>query len=633
MPSFRFKRALVALCTAAVALSLSLEAQASAEGSFAGAVVVDGPSSGVSLLGDVEMAFDSSAVVSYLRSDEGADHAFISMLASGAPQTPVRVDPGQPAVIGKPVVGISNGGRMTVVYANSAGLWARVQIAPGQPFSAPQQLGGPGANSPSVDMAPITGVAYVAWAENGSVRAAYLPRQVASYTVYAGAANINAANSAGSTAELAPKVSTSADGTGVVAFGEIDGATTRIGVRRLVRGAFSSVVMSAAAESLDGRAGGSADRPAIAMQADSSFAWVVFSQSFADGARRAVVRRVRASTLEAPQALAGGSAIAANAGPTIGANDRGSGIINVQGADGTIWASIIRRSAVTGATALGSSSAQDATAASTFAVDQLGVSAWLQAPGQEIVARNIAEDDALPAPPAFGAATTISAPAFGAVEAAGGLDLATDRYGDSVIAFTQGPLGARTVVVASFSLPLKPVRLIGLSGWRNTLQPTLSWWASSQGWPAQGYRVFIDELLAGSSPTTSFTPVSALGEGTHKLRVESFDRAGQTVSSALGGLKIDTTIPLLAVKLRGSGSAVALSGTAIDAKPPKGSGLASVKVNFGDGSPSIVSKSPAFKLSHSFLRGGNLTVTVTATDGAGNKAVFSGKVKAKVKAA
>lgn len=628
MQSLRSKRGLGALCVAAAALSFSLVAQASAEGSFAGAVVADGPSTGVTLLGDVEMAFDSSGVIAYVRSDEGADHVFISLLASGSPQPPVRVDPGQPAVIGKPVVGISNGGRMTVVFANSAGLWATVQIAPGQPFSAAQQLGGPGASSPSVDMAPITGTAYVAWAENGSVRAAYLPRHVTSYTVYQGAANINAANSAGSAPALAPKVSTSADGTGVVAFGEVDGATTRIGVRRLVRGAFSTAVMSAAAETLDGQVGGSADYPAIAIQADSSFAWVAFSQSFADGTRRAVVRRVRATTLEAPQALAGGGAIDAGAGPTIAANERGSGIVSVQGSDGTIWASVIRRSTVTAATALGSSPTQDAAPASTFAVDQLGVSAWLQAPGQEIVARNIAEDDVLAAPPPFGAATTLSSPSLGAVEASGGLDLATDRYGDSVIAFTQGPIGARSVAVASFSLPLKPVRLIGTTLWRKALQPTMNWWASSQGWPAQGYRVYIDKLLAGSSTTTSFTPVSALGEGTHKLRVESFDRAGQTVSSAIGDLKIDTTAPLLAVKLRGSGAAVTVSGTATDAKPPTGSGLASVKINFGDGSASVVGTSPAFKLKHSFLRSGSLTVTVTATDGAGNKAVFTGKVKA-----
>ncbi len=583
----------------------------------------------MTLLGDVDMASDSSAVVAYVRSDEGAAHAFISKLASGVPQGAIRVDAGQPAVLGKPVVGISSGGRMTVVYANSAGLWARVQITPGQPFSAPQQLGVAGANSPSVDMAPITGVAYVAWAENGSVRAAYLPRRVTSYTVYKGTANINPANGAGSGPEMAPKVSTSADGTGVVAFGELDGTTARIGVRRLVRGAFSTAVMSAAPAALNGHAGGSANRPAIAMQADSSFAWVAFSQSFSDGVRRAVVRRVRASTLEAPQALAGGAAIGASAGPTIAANDRGSGIINVQGADGTIWASIIRRSAVTAATALGSSPGHDAIPASSFAVDQLGVSAWLQAPGHGVVARNIAEDDVLPAPASFGAAATLSVPALGAVQPDGGLALANDRYGDSVIAFTQGPLGSRTVVVASFSLPLKPVRLIGLSGWRKTLLPTLKWWASSQGWPVQGYRVYIDKLLAGSPTTTSFTPVSALGEGTHTLRVESFDRAGQVISSALGEVKIDTTIPLLAVKLGGAGKSVTVTGSASDARPPNGSGLASVRVSFGDGSPSIVGKSSSFKLKHSFLRSGRLTVTVTATDGAGNKAVFSAKVKAK----
>jgi len=182
----------------------------------------------------------------------------------------------------------------------------------------------------------------------------------------------------------------------------------------------------------------------------------------------------------------------------------------------------------------------------------------------------------------------------------------------------------------------------------------LNWWASSQGWPAQGYRVYIDKVLSGTSATTSFTPVSALGEGTHSWRVESFDRAGQVVSSALGELRIDTTIPILVVKLKGSGKAVTVSGVATDAKPPKGSGLASVKVNFGDGSPSVatdakppkgsglasvkvnfgdgspsvVGKSSLFNLKHSFVRFGRLTVTVTATDGAGNKAVFLGKVKA-----
>ena len=626
MPFIRSKGAIALLCALTCAASLSAATGASAEGSFAGALTVDGPSTGVTLLGDVEMAFDSSGVVAYVRSDEGADHAFISMLASGAPQSPVRVDPGQSPVIGKPVVGISNGGRMTVVYANTAGLWARVQITPGQPFSAPQQLGGPGANSPSLDMAPITGVAYVAWAENGSVRAAYLPRRVTNYTVYTGVANINPANSAASSPGLAPKVSTSADGTAIVAFGEVDGGTTRIGVRRLVRSAFSAVVMSAAAETLDGQAGGAADRPAIALQADSSFAWVVFSQSFADGVRRAVVRRVRASTLEAPKALADGAAIGASAGPTIGANDRGSGIINVQGADGTIWASIIRRSAVTGATALGSSAAQDAVPASSFAVDQFGVSAWAQAPGQEIIARNVAEDDALPAPPPFGAAALLSVPALGAVDAGGGLELATDRYGDSVIAFTQGPVGARSIQVASFSLPLKPVRLIGLAGWKRSLVPALSWWASAQGWPAQGYRVYIDNLLAGSATTTAFTPVSALGEGTHTVRVESFDRAGQTVSSSVGSLKIDTKAPVLAVKLRRSGANVTVSGTATEPKPPKGAGLASVKVNFGDGSPSVTVRSSFFKLKHRSLRSGRMKVTVTATDAAGNRSIFGGKV-------
>ena len=76
MPLSRSKRGLASTCAVLLTLGLATAARASADGTFAPALIVDGPSTGVSLLGDVEMAFDSSAVVSYVRSDEGADHAF-----------------------------------------------------------------------------------------------------------------------------------------------------------------------------------------------------------------------------------------------------------------------------------------------------------------------------------------------------------------------------------------------------------------------------------------------------------------------------------------------------------------------------------------------------------------------------
>ena len=624
----RSKSAVLAVCSLAVAAPLTFAAVAAADGSFSTAIRADGPSTGVVALGDVEMAFDSSAALAYVRSAEGANHVYISKLVSGTPQTPARVDQGQPAVIGKPVVAVGNGGRMAVLFANSAGVWARVQTAPGQAFSSAQRLGGPGSSSPSVDMAPLTGTAYASWSEGGAVRAAYLPRHLSAFKLYSGSLNINPAASAGSTAALAPKVATSADGTAIVAFGENDGSTTRIGLRRLVRERLSSVVMSAGVDTLDGHAGGAAEHPDVVIQADSSFAWVVFAQSFDDGVRRGVIRRVRTSTLEAPQVLAGGAAIGDAEGPTVSGSDRGSGIASVQSADGTIWASVMRRGTVAPPIALASSPAMGADPSSAFAVSQLGVSAWGQSPSGDVYGRSVAEDDSLPAVPPFAAQTLLSNPSFGAVDTAGGLGLATDLFGNTVIAFTQGPVGARSVVVASFSLPAAAVRLTGLSRWQKSSLPKLTWWTESQGWPAQSYRVYIDGQLAGTTGKTSFDPVSALGDGTHKCRVESVDRTGHTVASVLSDLKIDTTIPKLKVRLVGSGIATIVVGTASDTKAPQGSGLAAVRVNFGDGSPIVVVRGPAFRLSHAFTRSGRLAVTVTAIDGAGNSNVFSGNVTA-----
>ncbi len=618
--------AVLAACAIGAVAGVAFAAPVFAGGSYSPALTVDGPTTGVTVLGDLDVSLDASSVIGYVRSDAGADHAFISVIVAGAPQTPVRVDQGHPPIIGKPEVGVSNGGRVTVLFANSDGLWARVRTAAGAPFSAAQKLGGPGSARPSAEMAPLTGVGYAAWSQGGQLRAAYLPRLVTQFSVYAGSANGDPASSAGDTAALSAKVSTSADGTGIVAFGESNGATTRVIARRLVRTRLSSVVLGAGAQSLDGHGGGAADRPEIAIEGDSSFAWIVYAQQFADGVRRGVVQRVRGSTLEAPQALAGGAAIGADTGPKLAANFYGGGLATVQSSDGTIWDSLLRNELVGAAVPLGSSPSGEVMTGSAFAASQYGLTAWLQGPAAELYARRLEDDDALPTPAPFGAAALLSVAQFGGVEASGGIDVAADAAGDSLIAFTQGSVGSRRLVVASFSLPPSPVSLDDVGVWRSSSLPALQWRPSTKGWAPAGYRVFVDGLLAGTTTAPTFTPLSALADGTHSWRVENFTRDGRSSTTPLAPLKIDTTIPKLSAKIRARGAVVSVVAKGSDAKPPAGSGLASISVNFGDSSRTVRIVGSSIAVKHRSARSGRLTVTVTATDRAGNKAVVTRKI-------
>ncbi|MFM8561192.1 MAG: hypothetical protein ACKOB9_03735 [Solirubrobacterales bacterium] len=609
----------LALFAAAGGLCLAVAGPARASGSFFPGVAADGPSADVRTLDDVDLARGGTGILAWTRVDGGENHLFWTDLTAGQPGSPNRGDGGLPALNSPASASVADGGRAVIVFTNSSGAWAIVRPKAGQPFGSPQQIGGPGSAWPSVDMTSGTGVAYAAWSENGDVRAAWMGRGATAFTVLAGTADINAARNAGSTADTRPRVGTAADGIGVVAFGESDGATTRSGARRLVRSRLSDYVTDMGVES---EAGQSADRADVAFEDDSSFGWLAFRQRYSDGTTRAVLRRLRGTRTDSPVLLAGGGELAAWAYPRVAVAWREAGLAVAQAADGTVWGTIIRDDRPVNGVPLGSSPGLDAMAVPTIASNEYGIAAWATPGGPGAFARNFEDDKAASTPPPFLPGGSIAGPQ-GPVVAGAGMEASSNRVGDAVIAFVQESGGSRSISVASYDLAPKPVDLDTSSRWLPA-RPKLTWEDASEVWPGLTYRILLDGKEIGTSTRPFFTPATAISTGRHTWQVVAVDRRGQSASSAVEPIRVDGTPPKLSVSVSGRGT-LRIDARATKARPPRGSGLASIRVDFGDRTAPAVTNTSRLSVRHRF---GSRTVTmrIVATDRAGNTSVATYRV-------
>jgi hypothetical protein len=609
----------LALFAAVGGLCLAAAAPAWSSGAFFPGVSADGPSADVRTLDDVDLARGGTGILAWTRVDGGENHLFWADLTAGQPGSASRGDGGLPSLNSPSSASVADDGRAVIVFTNSAGAWAIVRPKAGQAFGAPQQLGGPGSAWPSVDMTSGTGVAYAAWSENGDVRAAWMGRGATSFTVLPGFADIEAGRNAGSSADTRPRVGTAADGVGVVVFGETDGATTRSGARRLVRSRLSDYVTDFGVES---EAGQPVDRADVAFEDDSSFGWLAFRQRYADGTSRAVLRRLRGTRTDSPVQLAGGSELAASAFPRVAVAWREAGLAVAQASDGTVWGTIIRDDQPAPAVPLGSSPGLDAMAVPTIASNEYGIAAWATPDGPGAFARNFEDDKAASAPPPFLPGGSIAGPQ-GAVVPGAGMEASSNRVGDAVIAFVQESGGARSISVASYDLAPKPVDLDTTSRWLKA-RPKFTWDDASEVWPGLTYRIVLDGKEAGTSTKPSFTPAKAIRTGRHTWQVVAVDRRGQTSASAVEPIRVDGTAPKLSVKVSGRGT-LSISARATKAKPPRGSGLASIKVDFGDRTAPAVTNSSRLSVRHRF-GSRKATMKVTATDKAGNTTVVTYRV-------
>ncbi len=635
--STTLRRGIAAACALVALAPVAPAAAQRTPGAFYPGQPVDGPSTDVRALGGVDMAKDGGGAVAYVRRDGGEDHAFVSVLSAGVPQPPQRIDPGQPPLVGRPAITASDGGQLVVVYANTAGVWAVVRTAGNQGFGPPQQLGDPGGSAPSVDMAS-TGVAYAVWSQGGDVRAAYLARRQSAFSGYASVLDADPVRDAGSGETQRPVVGTSADGLGIAVWGEKDAnGATHVIARRLVRGAPSAVTADATLGSLDGRAGQFADTPDIGVEDDSSYAWVVFRQAVDDGAGgttvRAVARRLRGSAFDDPAAIDGAPASGSVAAPRVGVNGRGAGITVVEAPGGSTVASVIRDDAVTSVGSVGLVAGVSALPGSAFGENADGVAAWLAAPAPgapaEVRARLLEDDPALPVAPPFAPEVRLSDPLLGPADPTAGFDAAADRAGDSAIAYVQGSEEAgRRIAVAVYDRgPGAPIGTT-TTNWRRASLPALAWAPAQDLWDSMTYQVLLDGQPVGTTKATRLTAPAPVLDGLHRWQVIATDVRGQVARSATRNLRIDSTPPALVVRVSGKRAPkkkLIFRVRAVDLRPPSGSGIKRVRIDFRDGTPIVESKLERPSFGHVF-RAGTFFVRISATDVAGNATVTTSRI-------
>ena len=193
--------------------------------------------------------------------------------------------------------------------------------------------------------------------------------------------------------------------------------------------------------------------------------------------------------------------------------------------------------------------------------------------------------------------------------AGGGLDAAGDGFGDLAVAFLAGTSGSNAVVVDPVVAAPGAPRATGTQIWTANAHPTLTWRRSAEHWAPVTYVVSIDGRQVARTTQTSYVP-APLPDGRHSWQVVASDPYGQSASSAVRRLLIDTATPVVALSLKGhhrkdSELTFSVTTTAI-------SGIRAVTVDYGDGQTASLARS-----THAYAKAGRYTVSVTLTDRAG----------------
>jgi hypothetical protein len=214
---------------------------------------------------------------------------------------------------------------------------------------------------------------------------------------------------------------------------------------------------------------------------------------------------------------------------------------------------------------------------------------------------------------------TLSNPALGSTDASRGLFAAADRAGDIAVAFVQGDGASRTIVAARFDRAPGSFRASTTTKWRKFARPPLKWGTSFELWGPLTYQVQIDGVPVAQTTSTGIKLPARVKDGVHRWRVVAIDRLGQTTATPMRNLRVDATPPKVSFKLSGSrqrGKLLKIAVKASDASgtAAKASGLKGVRISFGDGSRTV----SALKAAHRYGHSGHMTVTVTASDKAGN---------------
>jgi len=571
---------------------------------------IDGPSADIVSVGQVDFTRDGTGAVVYVKRDGGVSHVFAARFTGGAWQPPERIDPGIDSASSQPVVGVADSGRVVAAFVSGGQLYGTSRVPGATGWSAPVLIAA-AASDPALDLS-INGVTYVTYTAAGDVLAARLPRDGTAWAPLEQPLDIAPADPSGKS-----DVAVSADGVALGVF--VEG--NRVVARKLFGTKVSQVPQVLNVDQIEGHNGGVADSPDVDAEDDSSFAWVVFRQSF-DDHQRVLARRLLGSTFDPPVVI---DAEASGSAPRIDLSERGEGTTAVATPDNGVVADMLHLDAFGTAGRLDTPPSVVAPAPSpTIGENGSATVSWLQAPtpsdatvvhGRHWVIDQTKRGFPVPEPD-----TLLSNPAFGPVDPAGGMDAAADRLGDSVTAFIQGAGADRRLVGAEFDRP--PGKFFGYSGavYRSLKAKPLKCAAASEIWGTLTYTVLIDRKPVGTTTATRFSTPVRVKDGTHRWQVVATDQRGQTATTKSGLLRVDDTPPSLNVTIQRSGNTVTVLSRAHDRR----SGLRSIVTSFGDGT----SRAGA-RVTHRYSRTGTFKLVVRATDEAGARRLSAHMIRVK----
>jgi hypothetical protein len=596
-----------------IAALLAVPAGTAHAGIFLGDAV-DGPSPDVQSLGDLDLARDGTGALTYLKRVDGVEHVFVARFTGGVFKPGEAVDTGLTAASSQPVVGAADEEGLVVVFVNGGTVYG-VARPPGQGYAVPVALG-PGSD-PSVDLS-INGTAYASFTSGGDVRIARLDRSTHSWAVLPQPADVDPARAAGGGGGRS-RVAISADGVGVLTWGEAG----HVFARKMFGLAVSSAPQDLTPASFEDRIATTSDLPDIDAEDDSSYAWVVFRQTFADGTSRILARRQRGTGFDPPVAVdvAGGGPVV---DPNIELNGRGVGLATSSGAGGQPMAALLNRDVFAAATPVFTPSAPTPPTAPAMSENDDGlVASVIGAPGVPPAAQVLAYDDLKPAAPAL-----VSRAEFGPVDPARGFDAAIDRASGGIVAWVQGGPADRRIVAGLLDRP--PGSFMGYTSAR-CCQPALArltWQPSFNLWGATRYQVRVDGQLVGETEDAKLQLTTPLRGAVHHWQVTAVDLRGQTRRTRTRLLRVDDLAPRLSVGYKRSGRVVGISahGRDLGGTGHRSSGIRDVVVSWGDATRPARGTA-RLRVSHRYARAGAYALEITARDRAGNVDVFKRTVR------
>jgi hypothetical protein len=655
----------------------------SAHAAISASQVVDGPTNNILDVDGAALAPDGTGGIVYRKDVDGIDHVFAVQVDDGRWGTPVEVDPGDLYGASQPAIGAEDGGGLLVVWvqpravaSNGTTLYELMSayMGPGASTFAPAIMVDPSVGepdtgtfdevAPQIAMAP-DGDAYVTYRvddddcqtsgllldmgnpynsecpvqDTTSPTAAIIEIRVARFAQgpWSTMGEINRAP------QLAMRLPSSAnqpsiaigDGkAGLVVWQEPDATgIARIWARRLF-GTTVGNVIELSPSTINGKpVGADADSPAAGFN-DAGLATASFRLQGGSGSPLGTAE-VMSQTVPASEAtitpatnVAGGSTISS---PSMAEGAGGEQrIAYVSGGEAYATNGSAQKPVALGAAAGGQA---------FTSVDPAGggVTAWQGSQGGlPVVDIN---DQFATGGSQFGQLVG------GQPGPITGLSFGCDPNGDAIVAWMQGSPGDSEVVASVADGSPQKFIVQTPSGWQAGGKIRLSWNPAAAS-TSVTYSVLVNgrAVLRGlhgpsaTAPSTSpqfpsrpvsstgeaatitrTIPLNKLGQGVKQVQIVATDAGGQSVTSAVHKLKIDTTPPLVTLARIDHGQGIRVvvsdSGSGVDAS--------ATRIAFGDGQRSAGHA----VVRHLYHRAHTYTVTAHVADNAGNRTTVHLRVR------